>query len=104
MNQRDSPVLPPWVKRSPDGLELRIKVVPGASQTGIAGILGNRLKVRVAAPPENGKANAAVVKLLSEVLDGQQGAVIHGQTAPEKTVWFKNYSEKKLLLLIEKQV
>ena len=44
---------------------LAIKVVPGASESGIAGWLGKELKIRVSAAPEKGKANQAVVKLLS---------------------------------------
>jgi uncharacterized protein (TIGR00251 family) len=47
---------------------LELKVVPGASRTGIAGWLGETLKVRVAAPPERGKANAAVEALLADAL------------------------------------
>ncbi len=49
-----------------DGSALvRVKAVPGASRDEIAGALGDRLKVRVSAPPEGGKANTAIVKLLA---------------------------------------
>lgn len=54
---------------------LRLKVVPGASRTQLAGWLGDALKVRVAAPPEAGKANRAVVNLLSESLELPAGAI-----------------------------
>lgn len=43
-------------------------MVPGASRDGIAGWLGDALKVRVAAPPEKGKANAAVEGLIAAAL------------------------------------
>lgn len=43
-------------------------VVPGARSTEIVGYHGDALRVRVAAPPENGKANRAVVSLLSDSL------------------------------------
>ena len=48
---------------------IRLKVVPGASRDAVAGILGDRLKVRVIAPPEGGKANQAICRMLSKKLD-----------------------------------
>ena len=55
--------------------ELKVKVVPGASRDEIVGWLEDALKVRVSAPPERGKANAAVCKLLAKQLGLPKGAV-----------------------------
>jgi uncharacterized protein (TIGR00251 family) len=81
----------PALSATPDGVVLQIKVVPGSSRTRIAGMLGDRLKVMVAAPPEGGKANRAVCGLLSELLRiAPSGVVVetgHGQ------------ARKKILLL-----
>jgi uncharacterized protein (TIGR00251 family) len=57
--------MPPWLRAVPGGVELRLKVVPGASRSGVAGELGDRLKIRIAAPPEGGRANRAIEELLS---------------------------------------
>ena len=55
--------------------ELTVKVVPGASRNEVAGWLGDALKVRVSAPPEKGRANAAVCALLAKQLGLSKGAV-----------------------------
>lgn len=78
--------LPAFARSTPHGLELRLKVVPGASRSQIAGLLGDRLKVRIAAPPEAGKANRAVLALLADWLGTGDLTLVAGQTHAEKTV------------------
>lgn len=68
------------------GIELSIKVVPGASRSEVAGVLGDRLKVRVAAPAEGGKANRAVAKLLKEWLGATEVEIVSGPSRALKTV------------------
>ncbi len=77
--------MPAWLHPVAGGCELRIKVVPGASRSGLAGILGDRLKVRVSAPPEGGKANRAVEELLTG-LSGCPSVVLAGHGTPLKTI------------------
>ena len=68
--------LPTWADRSAGELRIRIKAVPGSSRDGIAGPLGDRLKVRVAAPPEGGKANEAIAALLARTLGVPERAIV----------------------------
>lgn len=67
---------------------LHVKVVPNSSRTQIAGLLGEALKIKVAQPPEDGRANQAVLALLAEVLQipTSQLAVASGHTRPRKTI------------------
>lgn len=67
---------------------LPVKAVPGARRDEIVGPLGDRLKVRVSAPPEAGKANKAVCALVARALGLKPGRVsIHsGASHPEKTL------------------
>jgi len=74
--------------KTADGVSLRLKVVPNASRTRIAGVLGDRMKVSVAALPEAGKANQMVCELIAKVLrvPRRDVSVTQGQTQPQKTV------------------
>ena len=71
----------------PDVL-LWIKAVPGASRSQISGLLGDRLKIRIAAPPEGGKANAAICELLAAKfgLKPRQITIESGHASAEKTI------------------
>ncbi len=73
--------------RAPDGaLLVRVKAVPGARREGIAGLVGDRLKVKVNAPAEDGRANAAIVALVARAA-GVRERRVHvaaGRTVPEK--------------------
>lgn len=71
-----------------DSCLVRVKVVPGSRATAIVGRLGNRLKVKVAAPPEDGRANQALCELIAGAL-GVRSAnveVVQGMTSPEKVL------------------
>jgi uncharacterized protein (TIGR00251 family) len=50
------------------GYLLRLMVVPGASRTEVVGLLGDRLKIRLAAPPEKGAANRELLAFLAREL------------------------------------
>lgn len=54
---------------------LRLHVQPGAGRTAVVGRHGDALKVRVAAPPQGGRANDACAALVAEVLGVQESAV-----------------------------
>ncbi|HWE97792.1 MAG TPA: DUF167 domain-containing protein [Tepidisphaeraceae bacterium] len=53
---------------------LNVKVVPGAKRDRVVGRYGDGVKVQVSAPPEDGKANRAVVGVLAASLGGEGGA------------------------------
>jgi uncharacterized protein (TIGR00251 family) len=65
---------------------LNVKVVPGASRDRVVGRYGDGIKVQVAAPPEQGKANAAVARLLADffAVHPSQVGLIRGAANPRK--------------------
>jgi len=56
------------IKAENQGVKLRVKVVPNSAKDQVVGWLDGRLKVKVCAQPEKGKANKAVAKLLIKSL------------------------------------
>lgn len=67
---------------------LQVRVAPGASRPGIVGRHGAAWKVRVAAAPEAGKANDAVVRLLAETLalPARDIEIVSGHASRDKLV------------------
>lgn len=61
-----SPALPAWLKATADGVEITLYVQPGAKKSEVAGEHDGALKLRISAPPVEGKANAAVIAFVAE--------------------------------------
>ena len=82
----------PWVREDGDGLVLMLHVQPGAKRTELFGLHGEgsdaRLKIRVAAPATDGKANAELVRFLAEAFGVPASAVtlLRGVSARQKSV------------------
>ncbi len=68
--------------------KISIRVIPNASKTEVAGKEGATWKIRLAAPPVDGKANEALVEFLSDVLDVPKSSIdiIKGQSSKQKIV------------------
>jgi uncharacterized protein (TIGR00251 family) len=84
-------------------VRLSVKVVPGASRTRYLGEWDGRARIAVAAPPEKGKANQAVVKFLAELLgaDRRDIAVVAGLTNPLKTIRIESVSMEAVRAALE---
>jgi uncharacterized protein (TIGR00251 family) len=57
-----------WARRTADGWTLAVHVQPGAKRSAVAGLHGDRLKLRIAAPALDGRANDALVAFVAETL------------------------------------
>lgn len=55
-----------WYKREGDAVILVLHAQPGAKRTEVAGLHGDALKIRLAAPPIEGRANEALLRFIAE--------------------------------------
>lgn len=72
-----------WFEAEDGNIIITLRVIPRAAKNSIQGIMGDTLKVRIQAPPVEGKANAGLVKFISkqwniprsniEILSGETG-------------------------------
>ena len=84
-----------FLKDTKDGALLLIYVQPKAKKNGIEGVdeWRGRLKVKIKAPPVEGKANKEVVKFLSKLL-GAEVELVRGETSREKDLLVKLSAEE----------
>jgi len=87
------------MKEIDGGVVFTAKIVAGSSKTAVCGLLGDMLKVKVAAPPEKGKANQALIDFLAKQLGVKKNAVsiISGQTKPIKQIQIMGVSKEMLV-------
>jgi uncharacterized protein len=79
-------VLP--VKNVPGGVTFAVRATPRARKNEVVGMQGDALKVKLAAPPIEGAANASLCTFLAEQLGVHRNAVtlVAGQTSRQKVV------------------
>jgi uncharacterized protein (TIGR00251 family) len=77
---------------TPDGTLLRVRVTPGARKSEIAGVAGGCLKVRLQAPPVEGKANRELLRIIARELGLKKNrvALAGGEKSREKTVLLRD--------------
>ena len=74
------------LRAHPEGVVVEAWVVPGAARSEVVGLHDGALRVRVAAPAEEGKANRAAAGLVARAAGGREGEVIAGAGSRRKQV------------------
>jgi len=64
-----------WINQSDDGVIITVHAVPRAAQNAVQGLHGDALKIRLHAPPVDGKANEALISFLSRKLNIPKGNI-----------------------------
>lgn len=75
-----------FVQEVEQGVLVSVRLQPGAARTELAGVQGDELKLRVAAPPVEGRANEAARALLAQLVGVPKSSVnlVRGATARSK--------------------
>lgn len=91
------------VTRKSSVIRFGVKALAGASKSCIVGFDGEMLKVRLAAAPVDGKANAELVSILAKALDVPRSSVTirSGLASRRKVIEVENCTEQKLKELLQ---
>jgi hypothetical protein len=89
-----------WARRTADGWTLAVHVQPGAKRSAVAGLHGDRLKIRIAAPALDGRANDALVAFVAAALGIARSRVVvaKGAQSREKLLAVAGNCDPPLLL------
>jgi uncharacterized protein len=81
---------------------LTVHVQPGAKRNEVSGPYGDALKIRIASPPVDGQANAALIAFLAKLfaVPARQVRLLRGQSARYKTVEIAGSARHPASLLI----
>lgn len=81
-----------WFRWDGQLLFLQLHIQPGARQNSFAGLHGDRLKVKIHAPPVDGKANAELIDFMSDCFETSKSAVsvVQGALGRDKTLCIAN--------------
>jgi len=90
-----------WYRKTAEGWVIAVHVQPGAKKSAAAGLHGGALKLRIAAPPVEGKANDALVEFIADALGVPRRAVsvVKGASSREKKVLVADASADPARLL-----
>jgi uncharacterized protein len=80
--------VPAWLRQDADGVLIDIHLQPGARRNAVCGEHGGRLKIAIAAPPLEGRANDALIEWLAGRLGvpRRQVHLVAGQRSRDKTL------------------
>lgn len=83
-----------WLRAEGGHVLLSLHIQPGAKKTEVAGLHGEALKIRLAAPPVDGRANDSLIEFLSKTLAIPKNRVelVSGQSSRSKRIRLLEYS------------
>ena len=93
-----------FYSESADGITVRVRVIPRASKNEIAGLYGEALKVRLQAPPLDGRANKDLRRFLAKQFDIPPGSVniLSGEKGRSKNVLLRGCNANEFAAAVKK--
>ena len=91
-----------YLTETPDGVVLNVRAQPRSSRSGIDGLLGDAVKVRIRCAPVDGKANKELIETLAEAFDLPKSAVVFksGETSKTKRILLRGLETAKVRTVI----
>ena len=76
------------LREGPDGVAFAVRVQPRARRNAVVGELGDALKIALAAPPVDGRANEACIEFFADLLDVPRSSITiaSGQSSRNKVI------------------
>ena len=86
----------------PNSARIQVRVSPNAAKNEVTGYIEGVLRIKIAAPPVEGKANRELVSYLSRLLKISKGSVsvIKGQTARNKLVAIEGLDQDTIIKIL----
>ncbi len=90
------------IEQTKTGIQFTVKVVPGSSRTALAGEYNGMIKIKIAAPPQKGKANQCLIHFLAKHLNVSKNEIyiVSGQTNPIKHIRIEGLMKDKVLKIL----
>ena len=100
------PMLADCISDVSDGVRIKLHVHPGAKRNGISGFFGDSVKFDLQTPPVDGKANAALQKVLSKLLKCSKSSIIliSGETSRDKVLEIRNMDKTALINILNDHI
>ena len=92
-----------YLSETPEGVILNVRAQPRSSRSGLDGLLGDAVKVRIRCAPVDGKANKELIETLAEAFDLPKSAVVFksGETSKTKRILLRDTEAAKVRTIVE---
>lgn len=97
--------MPGFLSETGQGVRLSVQIQPGAAREGILGPVDDRLKIRLTAPPVEGRANKALIRLLAKRLKVAPSriSILRGQKSRRKELFIEGLGSVEAGRLLEER-
>ena len=91
-----------YLTETPEGVILNVRAQPRSSRSGIDGVLGDAVKVRIKCAPVDGKANKELIETLADAFDLAKSDVVFkgGETSKTKRILLRGAEAAKVWMVV----
>ena len=92
-----------YMTETPDGVVLNVRAQPRSSRSGLDGLLGDAVKVRIRCAPVDGKANKELVETLADAFDLPKSSVVFksGETSKTKRILLRGVTGAQVRAVVD---